>query len=190
MTLRGAAGAGPDDAGAGDGSGAPVTVLTPSAPVRSCTGQVGAGFRDLLVRELYRAWEITESGPGPWPELLDPPPLHRRHAAWAQVTVRDTGAGEPGALPGKVRGRMRALVTALEEAGAVDAHAWPHPFPSEPGDIRYAIGLGATPPDAGRIAAVGGRWAAGLAGVEVALVAGGDVPTPAGPRSARTSPDK
>ncbi|MFI5986067.1 poly(A) polymerase [Streptomyces sp. NPDC051555] len=195
VALRGADRAGPQDAGAGDGGDAPVTVLTPSAPVRSCTAQVGAGFRDLLVRELYRAWEITESGPGPWPELLDPPPLHRRHAAWAQVTVRAGGAGEPGTLPGKVRGRMRALVTALEEAGAVDAHAWPHPFPSEPGGIRYAIGLGATPPDAGRIAAVGGRWAAGLAGVEVALVAGGDVPTPDvptpdGPRPSRPSPDK
>ncbi|MFD7030288.1 poly(A) polymerase [Streptomyces sp. NPDC059917] len=192
VTLGGADGAGGEDAGAGGGSGAPVTVLTPSEPVRSCTGQVGAGFRDLVVRELYRAWEIAESGPGPWPELLDPPPLHRRHAAWAQVTVELAGAGEPAALPGKVRGRMRALVTALEEAGAVDAHAWPHPVPSEPGVVRYAIGLGATPPDAGRIAAVGGRWAAGLAGVGVTLVAGGEVPTPHGPAPlpSRTPPNK
>ncbi|KIF05695.1 hypothetical protein PL81_11750, partial [Streptomyces sp. RSD-27] len=48
------------DTGAGTG---PVTVLTPSAPVRSCTAQVGAGLRDLLVRELYESWERLEAGP-------------------------------------------------------------------------------------------------------------------------------
>ncbi|MET9700525.1 poly(A) polymerase [Streptomyces sp. NPDC006529] len=163
---------------------APVTVLTPTAPVRSCTAQVGPGFRDLLVRELYRAWEITESGPGPWPALLDPPPLHRRHAAWAQVTVRPAPGAEAEAeeTVGRVRGRMRALLAALEEAGAVDAHAWPRPFAPAPacapGSIRYAIGLGGTPPDAERLAVIARRWAAGLPGVEVARVAGGDVPTP------------
>ncbi|WP_330328633.1 RNA repair domain-containing protein [Streptomyces sp. NBC_00536] len=158
---------------------APVTVLTPSAPVRTCTAQVGAGFRDLLVRELYRGWEITGSGVGPWPALLGPPPLHRRHAAWAQVTVRAERAPRAGAAPGRVRGRMRALLTALEEAGAVDAHAWPRPFAAEPGSTRYAIGLGAAPPDAARLAVIAGRWAAGLPGVEVSWVAGGDVPSPA-----------
>ncbi|MER5733399.1 RNA repair domain-containing protein [Streptomyces sp. NPDC002138] len=157
---------------------APVTVLTPSAPVRTCTAQVGPGFRDLLVRELYRAWEITDSGPGPWPALLEVPPLHRRHAAWAVVTVHDAPDPESGANLGRVRGRMRALLTALEEAGVADAHAWPRPFPSAPGSVRYAIGLGAAPPDADRFGAVAGRWAGGLPGVEVVRVAGGDVPTP------------
>ncbi|MFE4605125.1 poly(A) polymerase, partial [Kitasatospora indigofera] len=40
-------------AAAAPASGA-VTVLTPSAPVRSCTEQVGAGGSDLLSQELYR----------------------------------------------------------------------------------------------------------------------------------------
>uniref|UniRef100_UPI00068C4EED RNA repair domain-containing protein n=1 Tax=Kitasatospora phosalacinea TaxID=2065 RepID=UPI00068C4EED len=91
----------------------PVTVLTPTAPVRSCTGQVGPGTRDLLVEELYRAWEL---GPG-HPELLTPPPLHRRHAAWLLLTPA------PDRL-GPTRGRLRTLLTALEPL-APALHAWP-----------------------------------------------------------------
>ncbi|MFB7944927.1 poly(A) polymerase [Kitasatospora phosalacinea] len=108
----------------------PVTVLTPTAPVRSCTTQVGPGTRDLLTEELYRAWEL---GPD-HPELLAPPPLHRRHAAWLLLTPAPDRFGP-------TRGRLRALLTALEPL-APTLHAWPHPLPGP----ALAIGLGPTPP--------------------------------------------
>ncbi|GAA2453940.1 poly(A) polymerase [Streptomyces macrosporus] len=167
--------------GAARDSGAAVTVLTPAAPVRSCTAQVGAGGRDLLVREFYRAWEILESAAGagtdPRPELLSPPPLHRRHAAWAVLTVRPPRSEEFEEVLGAARGRLRALLTALEDAGAVDVHAWPRPFDTGPALARYAIGLGRTPPDRGTVAGIAERWGRGLPGVEVEVVEGGAVPT-------------
>ncbi|MFC8075238.1 poly(A) polymerase [Streptomyces sp. NPDC057307] len=141
---------------------APVTVLTPTAPIRSCTDQVGPGQRDLLIQELYGAWELTP-----------PPPMHRRHAAWAVVTV-DTR--RPDTL-GRFRGRVRALLTALEAAGVRDAHAWPRPYAADGGAIRYAIGLGAGPPDAAALAEIVGPWGRGLRNVEVAWARSGDVPT-------------
>jgi poly(A) polymerase Pap1 len=160
---------------------AAVTVLTPAEPVRSCTAQVGPGGRDLLVQELYRAWEVLEpaadGGAVPWPELLSPPPLHRRHAAWAVVTVAPSGGGGFEEVLGAVRGRMRALLTAFEEAGAADAHAWPRPFETGPALARYAIGLGRTPPDAARVAEIAGRWRGGLPGVGVEVAECGAVPT-------------
>ncbi|MFF3321327.1 poly(A) polymerase [Streptomyces sp. NPDC002889] len=151
----------------GPASPLPVTVMTPTAPVRPCTDQVLAGGRDLLAQELYRAWEVLETAADPWPELLGPPPLHRRHAAWAVVTV------SPGPDEGRVRGRMRALLSALEAAGAPDAHAWPRPFTT----TRYAIGLGATPPDRSRIAEIAEHWLRGLAGTTLTHADGGEVPT-------------
>ncbi|MFF3941428.1 poly(A) polymerase [Streptomyces phaeofaciens] len=173
--------------GGGDATRGAVTVLTPSAPVRTCTEQVGAAGRDLLGQELYRAWETVEaaagSGADPWPELLSPPPLHRRHAAWAVVTVRPRRAEDFDELNGRVRGRMRALLGALEEAGAEEAHPWPRALvPASasaggPVGARYAIGLGPAPLDAERLAEIAGRWGTGLAGVEVTHVEGGAVPT-------------
>ncbi|WP_330174147.1 RNA repair domain-containing protein [Streptomyces sp. NBC_01498] len=149
---------------------APVTVLTPTAPVRSCTEQVGPGQRDLLVRELYRAWELLEDTGA---LVSVPPPLHRRHAAWAVVTVNTR---RPDTL-GRFRGRVRALLTALEAAGARDAHAWPRPFATDAHSVRYAIGLGADPPDAATLAGIVEPWGRGLRDVDVAWAAGGDVPT-------------
>ncbi|MFD7096221.1 poly(A) polymerase [Streptomyces xanthophaeus] len=154
----------------------PVTVLTPSAPVRSCTAQVGPGLRDLLVRELYRAWELLESDPGAVREVLAAPALHRRHAAWAVVTVRAVTEREFEESLGRARGRLRALLGALAEAGVTEAHAWPRPFGTGPGVARFAIGLGAAPPDSVRLAALASPWSSGLAGVEVAWAAGADVP--------------
>ncbi|MBP0932905.1 DUF504 domain-containing protein [Streptomyces sp. KCTC 0041BP] len=144
-----------------------VTVLTPSEPVRSCTVQVGPGLRDLLGRELYEAWESPQAGP---------PPPHRRHAAWAVVTVRGATPQEFEESLGRTRGRLRALLGALEEGGVAEAHAWPRPF--ERGDTvaRYAIGLGAEPPDAARLAALCAPWATALVGVEVARAECGEVP--------------
>lgn len=75
-----------------------------------------------------------------------------------------------------MRGRLRSLLGALEGAGVADAHAWPRPFESGPALARYAIGLGATPPDATRLAALAGPWRSGLPGVEVSWAAGGEVP--------------
>ncbi|MFD4698151.1 poly(A) polymerase [Streptomyces niveus] len=141
---------------------APVTVLTPTAPIRSCTEQVGPGQRDLLVQELYRAWEQSP-----------PPPIHRLHAAWAVATVHTR---RPDTL-GRFRGRVRALLTALEAAGVRDVHAWPRPYAAEPGRVHYAIGLGANPPDAATLAGIVELWGRGLRDVDVVWARGGDVPT-------------
>ncbi|AQT71031.1 poly(A) polymerase [Streptomyces sp. fd1-xmd] len=153
----------------------PVTVLTPSEPVRSCTAQVSPGLRDLLVQELYGAWELLESGLGVEALAAAAPAPHRRHAAWAVVTVR-AAEEEFEEVRGRVRGRLRAFLGALEEAGVTGAHAWPRPFESGPGLARYAIGLGRAPPDAARLAGPADRWRAGLRGVEVSWAAGGEVP--------------
>ncbi|WP_203993939.1 poly(A) polymerase [Virgisporangium aurantiacum] len=149
----------------GDAVGRALSIYTPTAPVRLCTEQVGAGWRDLVTQELYEAWENPA-------ELLAPPPMHRRHAAWAVLSVP---AHE--ATKGRVRGRVRSLLTALEEAGVTDAHAWPRPFESTVDTVRYAIGLGRRPVDRPALAALAEPWCAGLAGVEVSWVDGGSVPT-------------
>ncbi|WP_218061710.1 poly(A) polymerase [Planobispora rosea] len=163
------------------GSGAAVRILTPTAPVRLCSEQVGAGWRDLLTQELYACWEALDaaagSGRDPWPALVSPPPMHRRHAAWAVVTVRAGRDEEFDVTLGRVRGRVRALLTSLERAGVPDAHAWPRPFEIGPDLARFAIGLGRTPPDAAGLAAVAAPWAAGLRGAGVAWAEGGEVPT-------------
>ncbi|MEU5690793.1 RNA repair domain-containing protein [Actinosynnema sp. NPDC020468] len=149
-------------------TGAPVTILTPTDPVRSCTDQVGPGFRDLLTEELYRAWELTSAGAAA--TLTAPPDLHRAHAAWAVLTA-------PNALVGQVRGRLRALLTAIEATGARDVHAWPRPFEHTATVTRYAIGLGRTPPPPSTLADVTSAWTRGVRGVEVAWTGNGEVPT-------------
>ncbi|MFJ6718249.1 poly(A) polymerase [Streptomyces sp. NPDC091259] len=160
----------------GEDADAAVSVLTPSHPVRRCTAQVGPGLRDLLVRELYATWEWLEDDHGrlaPAP----PAPPHRRHAAWAVVTVRGAGPAEFEENLGRMRGRLRALLGDLADAGLPDAHAWPRPF--ERGDTlaRYAIGLGSRPPDAARLAAVTAPWSRGLPGVDVTRAECGAVPS-------------
>nr|BFE79046.1 hypothetical protein GCM10020093_016470 [Planobispora longispora] len=94
--------------------------------------------------------------------------MHRRHAAWAVVTVRAVRGEEFDVTLGRVRGRVRALLTVLERAGATDAHAWPRPFETASGLARFAIGLGRAPLDAAELDAVAGPWAAGLRGADVA----------------------
>lgn len=167
--------------GAATGTGLPVTVMTPTAPVRPCSDQVGAGGRDLLTRELFRAWEVLDAAAEPAArrrsELLAPAPLHRRHAAWAVLTVGPSPGEEFDAVLGRARGRVRALLTALEEAGVEDVHAWPRPFVSGPRSARYAIGLGAAPPDDSGLGRIAERWLKGLPGVTLARAACGEVPT-------------
>ncbi|MFF3782440.1 poly(A) polymerase [Streptomyces sp. NPDC001933] len=146
--------------GSGEAGELPLTVLTPTAPVRSCTAQVSPAGRDLLTEELFRAWEILESaddtGPVPHALLRTPPPLHLRHAAWAIVSVRH------GADEGRFRGRLLALLAALAEAGSPDAHAWPRPCGADASHVQYAIGLGRTPPDGARLAEIGAELLRGI----------------------------
>lgn len=158
---------------ASDVPSGPVRVLTPSAPVRSCTTQVGPATRDLLGRELYAAWEALEAGAD---EAFAPPPLHRRHAAWAVVTVTGGCPGDFEDNLGRMRGRVLALLGALSEAGSGEVHAWPRPFERTRALARYAIGLGSAPPDATALAAVTAPWARGLSGTEVDRADGGAVP--------------
>jgi endonuclease/exonuclease/phosphatase family metal-dependent hydrolase/2'-5' RNA ligase/uncharacterized protein (UPF0248 family) len=159
----------------------PMTILTPSFPERNCTGHVSPGGRDLLVEELYRAWEITETRAGTdavaWSELLAPPDLHRRHAAWAVVTVSADSSEAFDRVLGRTRGRMLALISALDEAGAGQVHAWPRPFVSGPATASYAIGLGRTPPDSDALQEISKSWLAGLRGVHVTRADVGEVPT-------------
>ncbi|MFF9400814.1 poly(A) polymerase [Streptomyces sp. NPDC014744] len=152
----------------------PLTVLTPTAPVRSCTTQVSAVGRDLVAEELFRAWEILESVPdtAPVPRALlhARPPLRQRHIAWALVSVRR------GEDEGRFRGRILAVLAALAEAGAPDAHAWPRPYDTDASHVRYAIGLGRTPPDAARLAEIGGELLRGLPEARITRAEGGDAP--------------
>ncbi|WP_245730643.1 poly(A) polymerase [Micromonospora pallida] len=161
-----------------------VAVATPTSPVRSCTGQVGVGGPDLLTQEFYDAWEITMTDPDPWPRLLTPPPLHRRHAAWAVLTVGAVPDEPYPVTAGRVRGRIRALLSVLESTGSPDVHAWPWPFETAAGLTRHAIGLGRTPPDRDRFPRLTADWCADLPGVHVGWAAGGAVPTLTAPPAA------
>ncbi len=168
---------------AGQEAGPALTVLTPTAPVRPCTDQVSRDARDVISQELYQAWELLEraaehGGTDPWPALRSAPAPHRRHAAWAVLTVRPAGRGEElEVAAGRFRGRVRALLAVLEQAGVAQPQAWPRPFETAQAHTRYAIGLGRTPPDATRLAELARGWLAGLPGVELAWADGGSVPT-------------
>jgi hypothetical protein len=76
-----------------------------------------------------------------------------------------------------VRGRVRALLTALADAGATDSHAWPRPFESGPGIARFAIGLCRTPPDESLLTEVAARWTRTVPGATVERAECGAVPT-------------
>ncbi|MEU0302726.1 poly(A) polymerase [Streptomyces sp. NPDC006175] len=142
----------------------PVTVLTPTAPVRSCTTQVSAAGRDLLAAELYRAWEIAESVDDPRPLLCAPPSLPELHPSWALASVPTDGPDE-----GRLRGRLLALTAALAEAGATDCRIWPRPLTAG-GRTGYAIGLGTTPPPAHRLAEIGAGVLRGIRDASLAPV--------------------
>lgn len=153
-----------DEAVGGGPAEGPVTVLTPTAPVRSCTSQVSAAGRDLLAAELYRAWEIAESTEDPRPLLCAPPSLPDLHPSWALASVPTDGPDE-----GRLRGRLLALVAALADAGAPDCRVWPRPLTAD-GRTGYAIGLGTTPPPARRLAEIGAEVLRGIRDASVAPV--------------------
>jgi len=130
---------------------------------------------DLLVEELYRGWELTQDD-HLLDRLCDPPPLHRRHAAWAVVTVQATSEAALDDMLGRARGRMRALIAQLEAVTpAVDIHGWPRPQYADVGQVRHVIGLGRTPLHRRRFAEIADRWAKGMPGVSVDWVEGGGV---------------
>lgn len=132
----------------GPPTGDPMTVMTPSPPVRSCTEQVTAGMRDLITAELYAAWDNTVPLP--------------RHAAWAVVTVETVRGEDFDVTLGRLRGRVRALLELLPS----DAHAWPAPFERTDTVARYRIGLGAGPPNRHELAAAVEQWGS-MPGVRV-----------------------
>lgn len=144
-----------DPVGDGPATDAPVTVYTPTAPVRSCTTQISASGRDLLTAELFRAWEVLDAEPE---ALCAPPPL-TEHAAWALARAAPSEEG-------RLRGRLLALAAALAEAGAPDCRIWPHPVDATT-HTGYAIGLGATPPEAHRLAEIGSEVLRGIRGASV-----------------------
>ncbi|WP_405938331.1 RNA repair domain-containing protein [Streptomyces sp. NBC_00726] len=141
--------------GEGPATGAPVTIYTPTAPVRSCTAQVSPAGRDLLTAELFRAWETLDAEPE---ALCAPPPL-TEHTAWALATAAPPEEG-------RLRGRLLALTTALAEAGTPNTRVWPRPI-TTPDHTGYAIGLGTTPPQAHRLAEIGAEVLRGLKGASL-----------------------
>ncbi|MFF7335952.1 RNA repair domain-containing protein [Streptomyces sp. NPDC008163] len=144
-----------DPVGEGPATGDPVTVYTPTPPVRSCTTQVSAAGRDVLTAELFRAWELLDTEPA---ALCAPPPL-TEHTAWALATAAPSEEG-------RLRGRLLALTAALAEAGAPDTRVWPRPV-TAPDHTGYAIGLGTTPLEPHRLAEIGAEVLRGLKGASL-----------------------
>lgn len=134
-----------------------MTILTPAAPIRSVTDHIGAASFATLSEELYGAWEACEEQR----PLLQLPPLHRAHRAWAVVEVKSAEG------VGWVRGRMLALLSLLEHAGAAELRAWPRALPRAGGASWFVIGLGRRPLTRTELAEVALPWAAGLPGVSV-----------------------
>ncbi|MBS2540224.1 nucleotidyltransferase domain-containing protein, partial [Catenulispora sp. NF23] len=182
-------------------------IPTPTAPIRDLTLHLTPAMRDLVSEELYSAWETVTSAPDPLPLLLAPPPMHRRHRRWAVITLGADGIEQRDVLEGRVRGRTRSLLSALDEAGITDVHAWPRAFhatatstgisagisvstgtgtgtdvststsPATAAELRFAIGLGRTPPTRDELAGIAKPWLRGLNGVTVELADNGSVPT-------------
>lgn len=151
-------------------------IATPTAPIRDLTLHLTTATRDLIAEELYSGWETVTSAGDPLPKLLAPPPMHRRHRRWAVVTLVAEDIERRDVLEGRVRGRTRSLLTALEEAGVGDAHAWPRAFYVTDSEMRTAIGLGRTPPRREELAEIARPWLRGLGGVGVELGGNGEVP--------------
>ncbi len=160
------------------------SLRTPTPPVRPCADQVGLSMRRLLVEELYRGWEIASADDATSSDVVRKlttiaPPLHRRHRAFAVITIDARTDDERAEAFGAIRRRMVALVHRLEADGGTrgDVHAWPHPF----GGASFAIGLGQAPPSPAKLEEIATPWLRQVTkqapGVTVRWVDGGDVPT-------------
>ncbi|GAA1963752.1 RNA repair domain-containing protein [Catenulispora subtropica] len=152
-------------------------IPTPTAPIRDLTLHLTPATRDLITEELYNAWETVTATRDPLPTLLTPPPLHRRHRGWAVLTLTSPTPDHRAILEGRVRGRTRSLLTALDDAGIPDVHAWPRPFHSTATELRFAIGLGRTPPTRTELDVISRHWLKGLTGVTIDLAENGEVPS-------------
>ncbi|THA72914.1 endonuclease/exonuclease/phosphatase [Streptomyces sp. A0958] len=149
-----------DPVGGGPADGHPVTVYTPTSPVRSCTTQVSPAGLDLLTAELFRAWETLDAADADARGRLCAPPPLTEHRAWALAAAAPSDEG-------RLRGRLLALTTALSEAGAPDVRVWPR-SQSVGSRTGYAIGLGARPPEAHRLAEIGAEVLRGIKGASLA----------------------
>lgn len=146
-----------------EAGGAPLAILCPAPPSRSCTEQVGPLQLAVLRAELFAAWEVADRLADPLPALLTPPDLHRRHGRWLLVEAEPSPAAA-----GRVRGRLRALLQVLEEAGATTLRAWPRPV----GPSRWVVAI-----DGPReLAEAAAPWARPLGDVQVREVPAGEVP--------------
>jgi endonuclease/exonuclease/phosphatase family metal-dependent hydrolase/2'-5' RNA ligase/uncharacterized protein (UPF0248 family) len=152
-------------------------IPTPTAPIRDLTLHLTPATRDLIAEELYNGWEIVTSSREPLRALLAAPPMHRRHRGWAVVSLVAEDIGRRDVLEGRVRGRTRSLLTAFDEAGVAEVHAWPRAFYATDTELRMAIGLGRRPPTREELAEIARPWLRGLGGVGVELVDNGGVPT-------------
>ncbi|MFJ2272980.1 RNA repair domain-containing protein [Streptomyces sp. NPDC087866] len=141
--------------GEGPVTGDPVTVYTPTPPIRSCTTQVSPVGRDLLTAELFRAWELLDTAA----DTLCAPPALTEHTAWALAAAAPPEEG-------RLRGRLLALTAALAEAGAQDVRIWPR-VRTVGSRTGYAIGLGTTPPAAHRLTEIGAEVLRGIPGASL-----------------------
>lgn len=160
----------------GPPSPSPLCIETPTPPIRSMTEAVGPSAAATLAEELFAAWERLERDDR-GSALFVRPALHRRHAAWAVVSVRAQNADARAVAEGWLRGKVRALIGILERAEIQGVRAWPRPFSATPHEARYAIGLGRRPPDAATLRELTAPWCAALSGVTIEWADNGSVPT-------------
>ena len=155
---------------------APMTILTPTSPVRSLSEQVDQGSLQILTDELYGGWIAVEGAldlESAIGELLRAPQLHRQHAAWARVLLvpKEQGETQTDELLGFVRGRMNALLRALRQGSGLSVRAWPYARETSTG-CELVIGLGRSPQSRMELNDLSQDWAAARSGITVEWLAG------------------
>ncbi len=158
-----------------------ITIMTPSAPVRSATDGIGAAGTRVVMDALLEGWEVLDGASALDDTLaakwMRRPELHRRHAAWAVLHIEGKDERSFAHVHGAARGRVKALIRAIEAAGVSDVRAWPRPFALGPTSARYAIGLGRHPLDARALVRIAAPMMDGLLGARVEWADNGEVPT-------------
>ena len=155
---------------------APMTILTPTSPVRSLSEQVDEGGLQILTDELYVAWTAVDGAPdleSALGALLSAPELHRQHAAWARVLLepKEQGHAQTDDLLGFARGRMNALLRVLRQAGGPSIRAWPYARETSTG-CELLIGLGRNPLSRTELYDLSRDWVAARTGVALEWLAG------------------